>query len=491
MAGSTAARTTTPLDGPKLADNPFVLGVASGDPTSESIILWTRLVGDFGAQTIPVVWEIADDERFVKVRSSGTMLATDDLGHSLHVDVAGLDPGRDYFFRFRVRDYESTVGRTATAPSPRSTSPCSFAFASCQEYQEGHYAAWRDIAESGLDLVVFLGDYIYEHGVSDSGVRTHEAGVVVSLDEYRARYATYRADEYLQAAHAACPWLVVWDDHEVSDNYANLVPGFTLDGPQLDTEAFRRRRAAGYRAWYEHMPVRVAPPNDEHLRIHRTVPWGSLANFVLLDSRQYRSDQTCNAVDIGPMCDEMVSADVTLLGREQHAWLEAELDRSAATWNLIGNQVVFAPMPFSDDDTLQLDTWDGYPLVRRRVTQFLDDHGVRNPVILTGDVHLGAVFDVHAVPDDPSSSRVATELVGTSITSTSDSILMANADTIRRRNEHLRWIDFEHRGYTRVDCDDAELRAEYRVVTDPLRADSPVRVASAWVIPDGEGVTEA
>jgi alkaline phosphatase D len=486
---SAATTSTTSLGGPKLAADPFALGVASGDPTDTAVVLWTRLLGDVGEQVVPVRWEVADDDRFTRVRRRGVAEATAELAHALHVEVGGLEPGREYWYRFHTRDYSSPLGRTRTAPTPGTAEPVRFAFASCQEFQEGYYAAWRDAAGGDLDLVLFLGDYIYEHGISDDGVRRHEAGPVVTLDEYRARYATYRADPDLQAAHAACPWLVTWDDHEVADNYADLVSGNTAE-PYLEGEAFRQRRIAGYRAWYEHMPVRVPVPADEHLRIHRSVRWGSLATFVVLDTRQYRTDQTCNAVDLGLMCDEMLRDDVTLLGDEQERWLEQELDASPATWNVLANQVVFAPMPFTERGDLQLDAWDGYPLARRRLAQFLDDHGVRNPVFVTGDVHLSAVNDVHADPADPGSPVVGTELVGTSISSESDTILAANAAAIRA-NEHLRWIDFESRGYVRVDANAAGLTAEYRFVDAPRDSDSAVRTGTRWVVEPGRAVAEA
>ena len=478
---------STTLGGPKLSPSPFALGVASGDPHTSGVTLWTRLTGDFGSDVVPVAWELATDERFEQIEQAGRYDAVATLGHSIHIDVDGLEPGREYFFRFRTRDHESKVGRTRTAPSGRVES-LTVATASCQEFQEGYYAAWRDAATGDLDLVVFLGDYIYEHGVSDDGVRRHEAGEIFTLDEYRTRYATYRSDPDLQAAHAACPWIVTWDDHEVSDNYANLVPGFSLDGPQLDRPAFVARRTAAYRAWYEHMPVRLSAPTDERLAIHRGFDWGTLAKLIVLDTRQYRSDQTCNPVDIGPMCDEMLRPDATLLGDEQHRWMETELDGSATHWNLIANQVLFAPMPYTETDVVQLDSWDGYPLVRRRVTQFLDDHGVRNPVILTGDIHLAAVLDVHARADDPSTEVVATEIVTTSISSTSDAILAANLEFIRDRNDHLRWIDVEHRGYTRIRVQPDRLTAEFRMVERPRDRDSPVSTAATFVVPDGERV---
>ncbi len=478
------------LGGPKLAQYPFDLGVASGDPLRGGLTLWTRLRGDLGTDAVPVAWEIGTNERFERVVQAGRYEATADLGHAIHVDVDGLEPGREYFFRFRTRDHESPVGRTRTAPADAVAS-LSFATASCQEYQEGFYAAWRDASAGDLDFVVFLGDYIYEHGVSEDGVRRHEAGEVFTLDDYRSRYATYRSDPDLQAAHAACPWIVTWDDHEVSDNYANLVPGFSLDGPQLDPNAFRARRAAAYRAWYEHMPVRLPSPNDANLSIHRSFEWGPLAKVIALDTRQYRSDQTCNAVDIGPICDEMVRSDVTLLGDRQHRWFESELDASAARWNLIANQVLFGPMPYTDTDVVQLDSWGGYPLVRRRVTQFLDDHGVRNPVLLTGDSHLAAVLDIHARADDPSTDIVATELVTTSVSSTSDAILAANADSIRSRNEHLRWIDFDSRGYTKIRVERDALTAEFRAVTQPRDPNSELLTVAKFEVPAGRRVERA
>ncbi len=479
------------VDGPHLGDDPFGLGVASGDPRADGVTLWTRLAGDdLGPQRIPVAWELATDERFGRVVRHGTIDATADLGHAIHIDLDGLDPGSEFHYRFHTREHTSPTGRTRTAPARHERAPLRFAFASCQEYQEGWYTAYRDAAAGDLDLLVHLGDYIYEHGVHDDGVRRHEGGPVTTLDDYRRRYATYRSDPDLRAAHAACPWVITWDDHEVADNYTGLVAGALAD-PDPDPLAFARRRTAAYRAWYEHQPVRVAAPTGADLAIHRAVPWGSDVLLLALDTRQYRSEQTCSPIDIGPMCDEMRGGGPTVLGDAQHAWLERELDASAAMWNVLANQVLFAPMTFGPERSVQLDGWDGYPAARRRVTQFLDDHGVRNPVFITGDIHLSAVNDVRADVDDAASRVVATEFVGTSISSGSDAILAGFHDSIVEQNPHLRWIEHDHRGYVVCEAGPDAFTAEYRFVDDARDPESRVRTARRWAIEPGRPVAEA
>ena len=283
---------------PRFSDYPFKLGVASGDPLPDGVVLWTRLApdplnGGMPDKRVPVQWQVATDEAFANVVREGATFASPELAHSVHVEVGGLRPAGEYFYRFRAGSELSPVGRTKTAPAfGASVAEMNFAFVSCQQYEHGYFTAYRHMSEEDLDLVVHLGDYIYEYGpnqyVAPGGnVRTHVGPEIVSLSDYRRRHAQYRTDEDLQAAHAAFPWAVTWDDHEVENNYADEIP----EGGQ-SVEAFILRRAAAYQAYYEHMPLRrTSVPSGPDMQLYRRLTFGNLAEFNVLDTRQYRDDQ--------------------------------------------------------------------------------------------------------------------------------------------------------------------------------------------------------
>ena len=276
---------------------PFRLGVASGDPEPDGVVLWTRLApdplegGGMRPRPVRVRWEVAEDERLRRVVARGEETARPEEGHSVHVEVAGLRPGREYFYRFIAGGEESATARTRTAPAPGSNAPVRFAYASCQHYEHGHYTAYRHMAKEDLDLVLHLGDYIYEFGPkayqAPSGVaRTYAAAEPTTLNGYRDRYAQHKLDPDLQAAHHAFAFAVTWDDHEVKDNYAGLTCG------DADPAAFRARRAAAYQAYWEHMPLRRrSRPGRDEMRIYRRLDYGRQLRFNLLDTRQYRADQ--------------------------------------------------------------------------------------------------------------------------------------------------------------------------------------------------------
>ena len=303
--------TTTTITAPLLPANPFTLGVSAGDPDDRSAVLWTRLTGDQLPDLVELTWEVADDESFAAPTASGNSEANVADGHSVHATVALDGPA---WFRFRVGDWTSPAGRAAPAPAG-TAAELRLATASCQHWETGFYAAHRDIAEWAPDLVVFLGDFIYENPgrpVGDNRVRSHDGGEPTDLATYRARYAQYLSDPDLQAARAACPWLVIWDDHEVENNYAGLVPQ-----DAADAAGFAARRADAYRAWWEHMPVRLPPPGAGDYAMHRAVRWGDLADLVLLDGRQFRSDQACAdlpPLSTQPACPEALDPARTMLG---------------------------------------------------------------------------------------------------------------------------------------------------------------------------------
>src|SRR5258706_14455506 len=281
---------------PRFVENPFKLGVASGYPRPDGMVLWTRLLANLDPVPIPVRWEIATDESMRRIVASGAGAALPEWAHSVHVEPRGLDADRWYWYRFIAGDAVSPVGRTRSAPEAGALSPrLRFAFASCQQYEQGWFTAYRHMAGDDLDLVAFVGDYIYEGSWGRDLVRSHGAPEVYSLGDYRARYALYKSDPDLQKTHRLFPWTFTCDDHEVDNDYANDVPE---DG--MPREHFLARRAAAYRAYYEHMPLSSGMrPNGPDMRIYTALQWGQLASFQIIDDRQYRAPQACPSTKPG------------------------------------------------------------------------------------------------------------------------------------------------------------------------------------------------
>jgi alkaline phosphatase D len=472
--------------------NPFTLGVASGYPTPSGVVLWTRLLGMGDAQ--PVQWEIADDEPMRSVVARGEAIADPAWAHSLHIEVDGLQPERWYWYRFRARDAESPVGRTRTAPRAASApGRLRFAFASCQHYEQGWFSAYRHIAADHPDLVVFLGDYIYESSWGANHVRK-QPPEPWSLDEYRLHYAVYKSDRDLQAAHAACPWIVTWDDHEVHNDYAD-----DLSQDAIPRERFLARRTAAYRAYYEHMPLpaRMRPrmePGGPHMRIYTELDWGTLARFHVLDARQHRSYQACRrlwrkgegkTVDVA-QCPELERPTRSMLGRAQERWLEGTLADSRAAWNVIAQ-----PTPMAQFDQKPgpgrrawTDGWDGYPAARKRLLQTFVDRNVSNPIVIGGDVHSFNVSQLKLDFDDAASPVVASEFVGTSITSQAWS--HERLAPLLADNPHILLADGRRRGYTRVEVTPKLWRSDLRVLDTVQRRESTCTTLASFAVEDGK-----
>ncbi|RSZ59565.1 alkaline phosphatase [Massilia atriviolacea] len=443
---------------------PFSLGVASGSPLPDSVVLWTRILNDpLNAASTPAVafsvrWEVAHDQAFTRIAARGTASALPALAHSVHVDVRGLEPARWYWYRFMLGDAVSPAGRTRTAPAPDSMpGALKLAVASCQHWEFGSYAAHRHLAAAAPDLVAFLGDYIYEWGPyrlthPASALRTAES---FSLAEYRARYAQYKSDADLQGAHLAAPWIVTWDDHEVGNDYA-------ADRDERLAADFALRRAAAYQAFYEHMPLRLAlarPGDYGAMRMYQRYDWGRLARFHVLDDRQYRAAHACGPAGRGGSssvtraCAALRDPGRTMLGREQEAWLAEGLDSSRARWNLIAQQTPMAqssqlPVLKPADGRFWTDGWDGYPVARQRLFDALGKSGAANPVVLAGDVHTFYASDLQRDFNRPASKSnpvIATEFCGTSVTSSS----RPQARTLQylEMNRHTRYGRSDKRGF--------------------------------------------
>jgi alkaline phosphatase D len=484
-AGATGTRAVATA-GP-LRSDPFTLGVASGDPWPDGFVIWTRLapeplaedgLGGTPARRHPVQWQVAADEAFRDVVRRGRVESAPQRAHAVHVDVTGLRPGREYFYRFRVDGWISPTGRALTAPDPGSMPQAlAMSFVSCSQLEHGWFTAYRRMAEDRPDLVVHLGDYTYEYPAfvsraASGNVRHHDGPETVTLADYRRRYAQYKTDPDLQLAHATAPWLVIWDDHEVENNWADEVPE-----EESTPLGFRQRREAAFRAYYEHLPLRRSSvPRGLDLQLYRRLHWGRLASFHLLDTRQYRDDQVCG--DGEKACPEADAEHRSITGDEQERWLLDGFRRSRARWDLLAQQVFFSRVDVDPgpETVVSMDTWNGYVASRRRVTQGWLDAGVRNPVVLTGDVHDHWAAEIEADFSRPTGKPVGTELVCSSITSGGD-----GEDNARgthpafAENPHLKFFN-DQRGYVRT-------------TIRPDRMDVDFRTLARVSLPGAEAVT--
>jgi len=485
------------------AGYPFSLGVASGSPLPNAVVIWTRILHDpLNAAAMPrlafaVRWEVAEDERFSRIVARGMANAAPQLAHSVHVDVTGLSPARWYWYRFMLGDAVSPLGRTRTAPAA-DTMPdqLKLAVASCQHWEFGTYAAHRHIAAASPDLVAFLGDYIYEWGPYQprhpkSAVRSHES---FTLADYRNRYAQYKSDRDLQAAHHAAPWIVTWDDHEVANDYAN-------DRDERLNPKFLERRAAAYQAFYEHMPVRLVLPKPgdfANMRIYQRYDWGRLARFHVLDDRQYRAWQACPPAGRGGsssvvrrQCAALGDTQRTMLGEVQQRWLDDGLKSSRARWNILAQQTLMAQnsqVPFkSEGDTrIWTDGWDGYPMARRRLLDGLAISKASNPLILSGDVHSFFAAEISRDPARPRSGAnpvLATEFCGTSITSPSRP--QSRTEQYVAMNPSIKYGRSDKRGFMLLNITPAATTTHFVGLNDVHDAASGIATAASFVVQNG------
>ncbi len=479
----------------KPGDDPFTLGVASGDPTPDGIVLWTRLApdplngGGMPRAAVEVDWQVAADEGMRRVIQRGRATATPDLAHAVHVEVSGLDPARWYWYQFKTGSHLSPVGRTRTAPG--ATNPLnrlSFAFASCQHYEQGFYTAYQHMAEEDLDLVVHLGDYIYEGGIARDRPRLHNGPEIMSLADYRNRHALYKTDANMQRVHALFPWIVTWDDHELDNNYAAEIAE-----DNAPREGFLERRANAYQAYYEHMPLRrTSMPQGSSMQLYRRLAFGDLAEFSVLDTRQYRTDQPCGDGN-KPQCAEALSPQGGVLGSEQERWFLDGLQRSQRRWNIIAQQILMAKIDRGSDEPLySMDQWSGYEVARNRILRFLHERKVANPVVLTGDIHSNWAADLKADFADPKSPTIGSEFVGTSITSGGDgSDSNPQAAAAFSRNPHLHFYNAQ-RGYVRCAVTPEQWQSDYRVVDYVSKPGSPVKTRASFVVEAGRpGIQKA
>lgn len=467
---------------PRFASDPFALGVASGDPLPDGVVLWTRLIGGDLRENVEVIWEISTDDQMRRIVRNGRAAARPEFAHSVHVEVNGLAPARWYYYRFRVGDAASPIGRTRTAPAPSTRlDRFNFAFASCQNFSGGYYTAYEHLAKEEIELVVFLGDYIYEFGPRPGDIRPPNIGETHTLEEYRGRYAQYKSDPLLREVHRLFPWIVVWDDHELANNWASQSPEWSQPDPN-----FLTRRANAAKAYYEHMPLRrAALPQGPDIRVFRRFDYGDLIRFHMLDTRQFRSRQACG--DGIKNCAEINDAGRTMLGREQENWLQEGLDKSRARWNVIGNQIMMTKVDRTPGpvEEFSMDDWAGYEAARSGLTEYLGTRRPSGPVVITGNNHHHFVGDMKTDYRNPAARTVATELLGTSISSGGDGD-PTSAGVVRwneslKENPQARYY-LNKRGYVVCNLDRDGFHADFRKVEQIHAPGAPIETSARFLI---------
>ena len=501
----------------KLTSNPFTLGVASGSPRHDSVVLWTRLLATsfLGSDAMPKIdvtvhWELAADAAFQRVLQRGQATASPLLGHAVHVELQQLPADAWFYYRFRQGDYFSAIGRTRTLPAPDTVvSSLRFAYASCQRWEAGYFSAYRHMLAEQLDVVLFLGDYIYEYKTKGrNAIRELPAllpNFADTVEDYRLRYAAYKSDADLQAMHAACPWIVTWDDHEVYNDYA------ATQGEDLAPN-FMQRKAAAYQAFYEHMPLRASTlvagfdslKTNGELRIYGNFDAGRLARFTVLDDRQYRNNQSCPKLNRGGgnvvrggECADLFDPKRTLLGAAQESWLDQSIRQNTAQWHIVAQQTLlgrrnYSPSRDPDKALLQTDNWDGYPAARDRMLSSVQAHKLVQPAsnlsFVGGDIHQNWVGHVKTDYLKPNSAAIATEFCGTSITSPG-----GNNDKLAERlesNPHFVFADADKRGYGVVELNAKQMTTRLRVVDDVTKKDSAVATLVQFAVSTGKAQIE-
>jgi alkaline phosphatase D len=475
---------------------PFTLGVASGDPAPDGFVLWTRLAplpldgGGMVPEPVEVSWIVAEDENLTKIARKGREIARPEWGHSVHVEVDGLQPERWYWYQFKCGSETSPIGRSRTNP-PLGSIPDKFhfAFASCQHYETGYFNAYEHMVRENLDLIIHLGDYLYENGGRINQVRKHHGLEIMTVTDYRNRHAQYKMDAALQGAHASVPWIVTWDDHEVDNNYAGEISQYLNVTPRQ----FLIRRAAAYQAYYEHMPLRRAClPNGPDMQMFRRISFGNLADFFVLDTRQYRTNQPCGD-GTTPPCPESFSPRASILGAPQREWLFNSLDNSAARWKVLAQQVMMARVDKQPGpgEKFSMDQWPGYEIERRKVLQYLHDHKIQNPVVLTGDIHSNWANELTIQSDKEFKSPVAAEFVGTSISSGGNGRRVPEKlEQTLAENPFVKFHNAE-RGYVSCEVTPRQWRSDYRTVEFVTKRNAPLNTRASFILEPGSSKLNA
>jgi alkaline phosphatase D len=461
----------------RFPDDPFKLGVASGDPVADGVVLWTRLAPfPFEPRAVDPVpfhvrWRVATDDRMQRMVASGIALAVPELAHSVHVEVSRLEPRTDYFYQFSCGGHDSPIGHTRTAPRPGdATSSARFTLASCQSYTDGYFSAFRDMATHDLDFILHVGDYVYESAYNDA-LRRIPVAEARDLWGYRALHAQYKLDPDLRQAHAHCPWLATWDDHEVANDWGGEY------GPATAAGDWTARKAAAFQAYYEHMPLRLsARPAHGELRLYGRAVFGDLLELNILDTRQYRHLPACLEKNgqarrwVSPTtCAGILDESRRLLGAEQEKWLLRGLGTQRCRWTVLAQPGVFAPLDMLEDEGLQLsqDGWDGFFATRQRILDVLRQRRIANPISLGGDIHSFYAGHVTAEPLSEKSPPLLTEIVATSISAGGggEERYQAGQRLLRQQPFATYW-DNRWRGYVLNEVTHRGWQADLRKVED-------------------------
>lgn len=486
--------------GPVFRNYPFSLGVASGDPTSEGVVLWTRLApnpldpdGGMGEAIIDVAWEIAEDEAFARIVKTGVERALPGWGHAVHAEVYGLAPGRTYFYRFHTGGVTSPTGVTKTATAyGAGLDQMKIAWFSCSHYEQGYFHAYRDAVNERPDLVIHTGDYIYESSWGPQ-VRRHPTAEPYTLEDYRLFHALYRLDPDLQALAGVAPWLMTWDDHEVDNDYA----GDVSEEAFVDAETFRARRLAAYQAYWENMPLRrrsMLERASGHMRIWGQSVFGDLAEVNMTDGRQFKTPMPCNPEDdrggnvIMADCEELFDPERTYLGSAQESWLNRSFARSGAKWHFLVQPTVFAPLEFPNPDGdvpfLWSDGWDGYPLARQRLIDMMASREGANPILLGGDTHCFWVSEIRQDYNDPDSMHVGADFVTSAVTS--HRYDYGRNKAIEESTDFIKHFDSREQGYGLINLTKDQAEVHLRVVGEVKRRDGfDPRDQKVFIVEDG------
>ena len=478
----------------KFDKNPFSLGVASGDPDHEGMVLWTRLAPeplelDGGmplAASVEVKWEIASDQEMKSIIKSDTEVASPELGHTIHIEVEGLKPDRWYWYRFHCGGYTSPVGRTRTMPLPDSMpEKLRFVATSCQHYEQGLYTAYEQMIADDVDLVFHLGDYIYEYAGNTKRIRTHIGPEIENVAQYRQRYSQYRTDPLLQKMHAQCPWILTWDDHEFDNNCA----GDISEQKNVDKVKFLQRRAAAYQVYYEMMPLRKScVPNGPHMQLYRQSAYGRLADFLVLDTRQFRTDQP-NGDGNKPLNDQALNPNNTLLGKDQKAWMYKSLAKSDATWNVLAQQVMMGMVNREHNTEKEarysMDQWPGYAAEKMDIMRYLSNRKISNPVVLTGDIHSNWVNELRIDDFKAETPLVATEFVATSLSSGGNGgEAIKSAESYKSKNACVKFYNAQ-RGYILCEVTPKQWVSHYKTVDQVMKPGGKTSTKASFAVNAG------
>ncbi len=491
---STAARSQ-----PAASSNLFTLGVASGDPAPDGFVIWTKLAPkplERGAgmpkKPVEVEWVVAHDEHLQKIARQGKATAHPELGHAVHVEIAGLEPTRDYFYQFTAGGKRSAVGRARTFPrAGAALAQLRFAVAGCQRYEAGYFTAYRYLAAERFDFVYHYGDYIYEYRTVRAGglpypvvrVMPGEPDECYTLDDYRHRYSLHQLDADLQAAHASAPFIMSFDDHEVDNNWAG-----DISEENTPRELFLMRRAAAFQAWYEHMPLRRAQmPSGPDILAYRRLVAGDLLAVNVLDTRQYRSDQPCGD-GAKANCAEALEPNRTMLGDKQERWLYDSFKSPAARWTLLAQQVPIMRADRNPDPNIfapSMDKWDGAVAARDRLFAAVEQAKLRNLVVVDGDVHFNCAGELKKNFADEKSAMLGVEFVATSISSLGDGFdINSRFKALMQQDPHIKFYNGQ-RGYVRHVVTPQRWQADYQVLDKVTVPDGRMTTRRSFVVEDG------